>query len=138
MGEAKPRKIPPRVTGLLLLAVASCPPWLRPSIYQAAGHDPGRAAEMAVGLLTFVLASTGVLMMIHGATLFDRKLVSGRRHFATPGCDLMHILTGPAVLAGRACDTRQGVALMQARQAIAAARHAYDSEPDGLAKSQKQ
>lgn len=83
---------------------------------------------MGVGLLTFMLASTGVLMLIQGRKLFDGKLDPRKRQPAPPKRDIMSILTGPAVSISGACDTRQGVALLQARRALAAARHACDSE----------
>lgn len=48
---------------------------LHRSIYLAARHGPAQVLELALGLTSFILASIGVLLLIHGARLFTRTPV---------------------------------------------------------------
>lgn len=89
------------------------------SIYEAARHGPAQVAEVAAGLITFMLGSTGVLLLIHGATLFERSTIrqSTAPHTRTRD-NCISTLTEPIMSAGRAYDTRRGVAAIQAHQAL--------------------
>ena len=66
------RRHAPRLIGLVLLATAGGTSLIHRSIYLAARHGPAQVLELALGLLSFMLASTGVLLLIHGAALFAR------------------------------------------------------------------
>lgn len=114
-------RLPARLTGAFLLAGSCGTTLIHREIWTAAHHGPARTIEFEIGLLTFVLASAGVLLLIHGRKLFHR-----RNHRSgdvpQPETPLTSRLIEPIALAGRALDTRGGVAMMQARHAIAAAR----------------
>lgn len=111
------RRLPPRIGGLALLAASGCTTIVHRAIYEAARHGPAQIGEFAIGLLTFCLASTGVLLLIHGAELFEPVTMTPRHpeqhdtphetHPARP--DLPDI---------EALDTKLGVALALARRAI--------------------
>jgi hypothetical protein len=63
-------KPPPRFWGLVLLAGSVGSTLIHRTVYEAARHGPAQAAEFGLALLTFILAGTGVLLLIHGARLF--------------------------------------------------------------------
>ncbi len=60
----------PRLLGVVLLLASGGTTLLHRAIYAAA--RPAQALELAIGLTTFVLASVGMLLLIHGAALFMR------------------------------------------------------------------
>lgn len=120
---------PSRLAGLALLTVSGGTTLLHRAMIEAAGPGPAQAAEFAVGLLTFVLASTGILLLIHGAKVFesDREPAPAERRHSRPADH--HVVAEPVPPIREALDTRQGVALILARQAMAAAarRRATDA-----------
>jgi hypothetical protein len=117
-------KLPVRFTGVLLLAASGGTTLLHRSTYQAAAQGSAQVAEMGIGLLTFLLASAGVLMLIHGAKLFEGKLGSGGRGATPSKLDaLARRGDAPAQSDGTATPQRV-VALMQARRVITAAHSA--------------
>lgn len=63
-------KLPPRLLGVVLLVCSGGSTLVHRSVYEAARHGPAQIAEFGLGLLTFILASTGLLLLIHGAKLF--------------------------------------------------------------------
>ncbi|MFD1952186.1 hypothetical protein ACFSGX_15535 [Sphingomonas arantia] len=105
-------RIAPRLAGLALVAASCGTTWVHRSIWDAAHNGPAQAAELGIGLLTFMLASAGVLLLIHGVALFGRTINEAPP--ATP--DLIGRLLDPITPAGRAYDTRRGVAMMQTRR----------------------
>ena len=64
--------LPSRAKGVLLIAAAGGTTMLHRIEYQAARHEPAQLAEFALALATFMLASTGILLLIHGGKLFAR------------------------------------------------------------------
>ncbi|HET9512251.1 MAG TPA: hypothetical protein VFO80_13970 [Sphingomonas sp.] len=40
------------------------------SVYEATRQGPAQVVEFGLALLTFILASTGMLLLVHGARLF--------------------------------------------------------------------
>ena len=62
-----------RLTGVVCLATAGASTLLHRAIVVAAQGGPAQLAEFAVGLLTFVLASLGVVLLTNGARLFDSQ-----------------------------------------------------------------
>lgn len=62
-----------RLLGVLLLAGSCGSSLIHRSVYEAARHGSARAIEFGLGLLTFVLASAGLLLVFHGARLFEPR-----------------------------------------------------------------
>jgi hypothetical protein len=114
----------------MLLAASGGTTLLHRAIYEAARHDAPRLAEVAIGLLTFLLATAGMLMLIHGARLFEGKSGGPAAGPASPTRD---VPPDPLRSTGDACDTRRGVALLQARRAIGAARRRTRGQPQRIA-----
>lgn len=102
-----------RLGGLLCLAGAVISTMIHRAIYQAVGSGPATAGEFGAGLLTFVLACAGILLLLHGASL-----VTPAGAGEGQGGD-----DGSADQA--AVDSRHDVAAMLARRALAAARTAH-------------
>lgn len=105
----------------MLLVCSGASTLVHRSVYEAARHGPAQAAEVGLALLTFILASTGILLLIHGAALFkpapDRA--SGDHRRARDGRSRLE----PSIAAeGRSFDTRHGAAMMHARHRIALVR----------------
>lgn len=63
-----------RLTGMALLLASAGGALIHRSVYEATRNGAAQPAEFALGLLTLLLASTGILMLIHGDKLFARKL----------------------------------------------------------------
>ncbi len=63
-------RLPPRVWGAVLLAASVGSTLVHRTFYEAARHGPAQVAEFGLALLTFILAGTGVLLLIHGGRLF--------------------------------------------------------------------
>lgn len=61
-----------RCAGVGFIVASLGTTWVHREIFAAARHSPARFGELAVGLLTFTLASVGILLLIHGARLFAR------------------------------------------------------------------
>jgi hypothetical protein len=122
-------RLPPRLVGLALLAASGGTTLVHRTIYEAARHDAARLAELAIGLLTFLLASAGMLMLIHGARLFEGRPCGE----AAKPASARDASVDPLGSAADACDTRRGVALLQARGAIGAARRRTSREPERIA-----
>jgi hypothetical protein len=113
-------KLPARLTGAFLLAGSCGTTLIHREIWEAVHRGPPQVIELGISLLTFVLASTGLLLLIHGSRLFSRHPgFTGRSH--ERDANLARRLAEPITLVGRAFDTRNGVAMMQARHAIASA-----------------
>jgi hypothetical protein len=117
-------KLPPRLLGVVLLACSAGSTLVHRGVYEAARHGPSQVAEFGLGLLTFILASTGILLLIHGARLFkpveervDRKGLGAQTAFRSR-------LEVPITPQGRAFDTRHGASMMQARHQIGLSRRA--------------
>ncbi|TXC70748.1 hypothetical protein FSB78_07205 [Sphingomonas ginsenosidivorax] len=64
------RAIAPRLFGVALLLASGGTTLLHRAIYAAA--RPAQALELAIGLTTFLLASVGILLLIHGPALLVR------------------------------------------------------------------
>ncbi len=56
-----------RAVGLTLLVASGGSTLVHRQIYEAARHGPAHPLEFAFGLLTFMLASTGILLLFHGS-----------------------------------------------------------------------
>jgi hypothetical protein len=117
--------------GLVLLAGSCLSTLAHRVVYESARQGPAQAAEFGLGLLTFMLASTGILLLIHGDRLFRRIDDDGRDHAPTCRGPLMRRLLEPITPAGRAFDTRHGASMMQARHAIASARALAPVQAEG-------
>jgi hypothetical protein len=114
-------RLPPRLLGIGLIASAGAVALWHRRVYEAARHGPAQVAELGLSLMCFALASTGILLLIHGAGLFGRRW---RRDDGDPGA-AAESRTRPQVPArpsGRAFDTRDGAAMVQARHRIARLR----------------
>ncbi|SOB88151.1 hypothetical protein SAMN06297144_3295 [Sphingomonas guangdongensis] len=71
--------VPPRLYGMIMLA-ASCGSTLaHKRVFDAPPHGPAQLAEFALAMLTFTLAATGILLLIHGAALLARRTAPGGR-----------------------------------------------------------
>jgi hypothetical protein len=68
---ASRHRFSPRLLGALLLAASGGTTLVHRAIYAPA--RPAQVAELAIGLTTFLLASVGILLMIHGSALFVRR-----------------------------------------------------------------
>ena len=123
------RKLPARLIGLLLLLASGGTTLVHRSIWEGAKHGPAQAAEFGIALATFMLASIGMLLVIHGGKLFARTKLdrgaSGRRRER----DLVAGFLQPVEPGGRTLDTRHGVARLQAVRAIDAARSPSSPPP---------
>jgi hypothetical protein len=106
--------------GLVLLAASGLTTWAHRSVYQSAIHGPAQAAELAFALSTMVLACMGMLMLIG-----DRWCEAEPRARRAPR---------PPSLRD-ACDTRRGVAAMQASRALAAAMRALCDSRESVSKA---
>lgn len=104
----------PRVTGVLMLAAAGGTTLLHRAEYEAARHGPAQLAEFALGLLTFMLASTGILLLIQGARLFERDGAASRWRQPQKGHPGRH----GAVEAP--CTQSRAAVLMQSRRIVTA------------------
>lgn len=114
--------MPPRLLGLILLACSGGSTLVHRSVYEAARSGPAQPAEFALALLSFVLANTGILLLIHGARLFARAVSSADSVDHRPALTFRSRIEAPITPRGRAFDTRHGASMMQARHAIAALR----------------
>lgn len=124
-------KLPPRVLGLALLACSGASTLVHRGVYEAAQHGPAQAAEFGLALLTFLLASAGLLLLVHGARLFapvrrdrDARTVGSRSTLQTR-------FEAPITPAGRAFDTRRGVSMMQVRAGATVPGHPERTRRDG-------
>lgn len=113
-------KVPPRLVGVMLIAASGGSVLAHRSVYEAARQGPAQTAEFALGLLTFLLISAGVLLLVHGGRLFKPR--GGDAASPIPAADIATRLTAPIQPLGRAYDTRHGASLMQARHAIRVSR----------------
>ena len=111
----------PRLLGLLLLFASGGTTLIHRSVYMAARHGPATAAELAASLATFMLASAGMLLLIHGARLFAPVVFLPPGEPERPTASLTPMRAALTDLPGSACDTRRGIASLQARRALAVA-----------------
>ncbi len=118
-----------RLAGVVCLAAAAASTLLHRAIFVAAQGGPAQAAEFATGLLSFVLASLGVLLLTNGARLFERPGVP-----AAKPTEVLPVSEAAGLDESAAFDSRYGVARLLADRAIRtaslreAARHASDPE----------
>jgi hypothetical protein len=91
-------------------------------VYEATRHGPAQVAEFGLALLTFILVSTGILLLFHGAKLF-KPASKGAGGAGLPVQTVFRSrLEEPITPQGRAFDTRHGASMMQARHRIALSR----------------
>lgn len=112
------RKIPARLLGTLLLAAATGTSLLHRTVYETVAGGAAHPAEFALGLVSFVLATCGILLLVHGRKLLE-PAPQARPERAT---SLQEQFTRPVPPTSRAFDTRRSASLMQARHVIAVAR----------------
>jgi hypothetical protein len=110
----------PRLVGVLLLAASGISTLVHRAVYQATRQGPPQLAELGLGLLTFMLASAGILLVIHGARLWHRDEADPNVPEKTQTTDLESLLLGQVTPAGQAFDTRRGASLMKAVHVSAA------------------
>lgn len=67
------RDIRYRAVGLGFLIASGITTLVHRAIFAMVRHGPAQIAELAIGLLTFMLASVGGLLVIHGSRLFTRE-----------------------------------------------------------------
>ncbi len=115
-------KLPPRVLGIGLLACSGASTLVHRSVYEATQHGPAQVAEFGLALLTFILASTGILLLIHGAKLFKPAPDRLRGEDLRARAAFRTRLEEPITPQGRAFDTRHGASMMQALHRIALSR----------------
>jgi len=109
-----------RLAGLVFVAASGGTTLIHRAVYDASRNRPPLAIEMGLCLVTMMLASMGVMLLIHGRRLFERMPASSRR-------SLEDRVLGPIPPAGRVYDTRRGVALMQAHASLKRARASCSS-----------
>lgn len=112
------RKIPARLLGVLLIVAATGTSLLHRAVYETVATGPAHPAEFALGLASFLLATFGILLLVHGRKLLE-PAPQARPQSAL---SLQEQLTRPISPASRAYDTRRSASLMQARHVIAVAR----------------
>ncbi|MBY9064926.1 hypothetical protein K7957_18475 [Sphingomonas yunnanensis] len=112
------RKFPARLLGVLLLAAATGTSLLHRAVYETVATGPAHPAEFALGLVSFLLATGGILLLVHGRKLLEPS-PQARPERAT---SLQERFTRPISPASRAFDTRRSASLMQARHVLAVAR----------------
>ncbi|WP_179641079.1 hypothetical protein [Sphingomonas guangdongensis] len=107
-------KVPARLFGMFMLAASCGSTMIHKWSYDITRSEPAQIAEFALAFLTFVLAATGVLLLIHGVALFDRVRESKRD-------ETEHDTFSPwsVTRSGSSFDTRHAAALAQARLVIA-------------------
>lgn len=66
-------KLPPRLSGLLLLVASAGTTLVHRSLWEVNRQGPAQPAEFGIALATFMLASVGVLLLIYGGRLFPRR-----------------------------------------------------------------
>ncbi|MBB3349962.1 hypothetical protein [Sphingomonas sp. BK069] len=112
------RKIPARLLGALLLAAATGTSLLHRAVYETVATGQAHPAEFALGLLSFVLATCGILLLVHGRKLLEPPPQARLE----PAPSLQERFTRPVPPTSGAFDTRRSASLMQARHVIAVAR----------------
>lgn len=117
-------KLPPRLLGVVLLGCSGGSTLVHRSVYEAARHGPAQTAEFGLALLTFILASTGMLLMVHGAKLFKPAPSRLRSSEQRAQSAFRSSLEAPITPQGRAFDTRHGASMMQARHRMGLSRRA--------------
>lgn len=114
-------KLPPRLTGLLLLGASGGTTLLHRTQYEAAQYGPPQLAELGLGLATFMLASTGVLMLIHGSNLFERKHDRHRCRTKRSKLDALYGANDGQSSRRDPSVTSRAATVMQARRIVTAA-----------------
>ncbi|WP_294213690.1 hypothetical protein [uncultured Sphingomonas sp.] len=117
-------KLPLRLLGVALLGCSGGSTLVHRGVYEAARHGPAQAAEFGLALLTFILASTGMLLLVYGAKLFIPAPDRLRRGEPRTRAELRARLEAPIAPQGRAFDTRHGASMMQARHRVGLSRRA--------------
>ena len=123
------RKGRARLTGVLLLLGSIGSTAMHRYVHELTRGGPAQLSELALCLLTIVLASTGTVLMFSGA-----RFVAGRRTRPPPRNNAAHgrrdrtiqRLLADASPDGVLLDTRDGVALVVAHRAMAIAAKRLD------------
>lgn len=121
------RDLKHRGIGLTLLVASGGSTLGHRQIYEAARHGPAHPLEFAFGLLTFILASTGILLLIHGSRLFEPA--TARRAQAPTRRSLDRGASGDPTGA-QALDTYHGVTRQFASSVISAATERNTARPE--------
>jgi hypothetical protein len=108
----------PRPLGLIFIAAAGVSTLAHRAVYETARHGSPQAAECGLALLTFMLASFGILLLIHGGRIFEHDQGRPARSAKQDRQDLQARLTAPITPAGSIYDTKHGASLMKACHAI--------------------
>ena len=124
--------MPPRLVGAMLVAASVASTLAHRSVYEAAYRGPAQLAEYALGLATFMLASTGILLLVHGGRLLERARVSDGSAKPRPA-DVAAEMMAPTTGGGRVYDTRRGASLMQARHIIRASHRSLAGQASDAA-----
>ena len=130
-------KVPSRLLGVLLLVCSGGSTLIHRSVFEAVRHGPAQAAEFGLGLLTFILASTGILLLIHGAKLFKPAPERLRREALRARIAFRSRLEAPITPQGRAFDTRHGASMMQARHRMGLSRRTRLIAESNVGKSER-
>ena len=123
-----------RVAGAMFLLGSCGSTLLHRHIYKAAQHGPPHIEELGVGLLTFVLASIGILLLLHGSKLFRRSVGPVPPNASAPSrreWEVERLLAAGSPEA-MLLDTRHGVALLLAYRALAAAAERRSTSSERL------
>ena len=121
-------KLHSRLLGVVFIAAAGASTLAHRTVYEAARHGPAQAAELGLALLTFMLASTGILLLINGAKVFGREWECRARAGKPTRRDLHALFTAPVTFAGLFYDTKYGVSLMKARHGVKGAKRFDDRQ----------
>jgi hypothetical protein len=104
-----------RFAGVLGLVAAIGSTAIHRAIYEQAKHGPAQLGEFAAGLMTFVLACAGILLLIHGARLFKQpQRVSGAKRDGK-------LAPAPVRIDPSPLDSRHDIGSFLAARAIASA-----------------
>ena len=121
-----------RLAGTLLLLGSVGSTLLHREVWEAARQGPVQPAEFALGLLTFLLASTGLLMLIRGPKPFIRSEAPVRMTGAerTRRNLMVKSLLATGSPEAVLLDTRHGVAMILAYKAISAAAVRHENHDE--------
>jgi hypothetical protein len=111
-----------RLAGAVFVVASSATTLLHRSAFEAARGGPAGLAEWTLGLLTFVLANIGVVMLIHGSRTFAPM---GRKPASATNRPVSAYQSATAVMPSLRCegwDSRHELALVLAHRTIAGRR----------------
>lgn len=107
-----------RLAGLAFLVASAGSTAIHRAIYEAAKRGPAQLGELALGLSSFILASIGILLLVHGGRLFAARTPAHQAR--TPRAGRRTADTPLGYKGHEAVDGREGMALILANRAIAA------------------